>query len=119
VTYVDDVLPILRSSCRGCHTAGSEPCPEGIVLGAGGAGCPPTYSLFAASYAETQLPSTKCSGVVVGVCLGFAVEDQELMVEKHCRTSTVRTFHREEWRCLTEEERAVIAAWISGGMVEQ
>lgn len=104
VTYVADVQPILRAKCAACHGTG-QPMPA-------------AFPMFAESYAETQKPSTRCSGDSIGTCIGLAVENQ-VVEGAGCRTIVVRPFHREGWICLTEAERAKIAAWVAGGMPEK
>lgn len=104
VTYVNDVQPILRASCADCHGA-TAPMPS-------------PYPPFAESYAEIQKPSTRCPGDNIGTCVGLAVQNQ-IPEGTRCRTIVVRPFHREGWICLTEMERATIAAWVAGGMIER
>jgi hypothetical protein len=104
VTYVAHIQPILRTTCNGCHNTGS-------------------YAPFVDSYAATQVLSTAsnsygCPGELVGVCINRAAQIQ--MVEgSHCRTFD-RPFHRDGFnRCITEDERALIMAWVAGGMLER
>lgn len=103
VTYVRDVQPLFLGHCTGCHSAGD-----------GSAG---DY-LFADSYAETQRPSMLCQGDRVGTCIGLAVENQA-PEGGGCRTYVVRPFHRPSWTCLSDPERALIIAWVAGGMIER
>ncbi len=104
VTYVEDVQPILRATCGSCHAAGAS-------------------VPFVDSYAATQRPSVApnfygCPGELVGVCINRAAQIQYLE-GSHCRTND-RPFHRDGFdRCIADSERALIMAWVEGGMIER
>ena len=104
VTYVEHVQRILRGTCNSCHAAGSS-------------------VPFVDSYAATQRLSVApnfygCPGKLVGVCINRAAQIQYLE-GGHCRTND-RPFHRDGFdRCITDDERALIMAWVEGGMVER
>jgi len=110
VTYVAHIQPILRATCGSCHATDASHAAASSVP-------------FVDSYAATQLPSMAsgfygCPGELVGVCINRAAQIQYLE-GTHCRTSD-RPFHRDGFdRCITDEERALILAWVDGGMVER
>src|SRR5262249_33228015 len=104
VTYDADIQPILRGACSGCHDADAS-------------------APFVDSYAATQRLSMAtgyygCPGELVGVCIDRAAQGQ-MLEGTHCRTFD-HPFHREGFnRCLTEQEQALIKAWVAGGMIER
>jgi hypothetical protein len=104
VTYVEHIQPILGATCSSCHAAGSS-------------------VPFVDSYAATQRLSAApnfygCPGELIGVCINRAAQIQRVE-GSHCRTYD-RPFHRDGFdRCITDGERALIMAWVEGGMVER
>ena len=109
LTYVDHIQPILRGTCGSCHATNS-PSPGSSIP-------------FVDSYAVTQRASMSptyygCPGESVGACINRAAEIQQLE-GSNCRTFD-RPFHRDGFdRCITDAERALIAAWVAGGMIER
>lgn len=102
VTYGDDVQPLLLAKCGQCHSASATH--------------PLSTYFFADSYTQIQRTSKLCEGQQVAVCVGLAIEHQEMEAEK-CRTY-LPPFHRDAWICLTQPERALVANWIASGTPE-
>ncbi|MFZ5443122.1 MAG: hypothetical protein ACOZQL_24150 [Myxococcota bacterium] len=104
--WVGRIQPLLWAHCADCHS------PDGGGVATYGAQVP-----FMESHAKMLMPSTKCPGESLGVCVSRAVN---LQVVEGTRCRTVETpFHREGWPCLTAAEVTEVSDWVDAGMPER
>jgi hypothetical protein len=96
LTYTADVQPIFVNYCSSCHTTG----------GSGGTN-------FAASYADSQLPSASCPGLTRGACALQRIQTGSMPSGAGCTGNPGLDVGKPQ--CLTAAEQATIAAWIQGG----
>ena len=96
VTYTADVQPIFVNYCSSCHTTG----------GSGGTN-------FAASYADSQLPSASCPGLTRGACALQRIQTGSMPSGAGCTGNPALDVGKPQ--CLTAAEQATIAAWIQSG----
>jgi hypothetical protein len=85
------VKPLFQQFCNGCHT----------TQGNGGTN-------FAASHADTQLPSGYCTGKTMGECALVRINDGSMPQGLDCSNTFVGA-------CPTQAQRATIQKWITDG----
>jgi hypothetical protein len=105
VSYVSDVQPIFQATCAGCHVdSGTGMCAGGTCL--------------ASSYASLDRAATSasCAGLSVAECAQVRIQDGTMPRGRGCTGDPV--VDAANASCLTGEQHAVLAAWLSAGWPE-
>lgn len=98
VTF-DEVHPIFRAKCVGCHA--TPPGSGGHTI---------AHVDVATAYASSQTNADVCAGKKIGECAMIRINNGSMPLGGNCGTNPNGA------ACLTADQKALIQAWIDDGM---